>query len=588
MDTIEISNLNRQFLYRSQDVGKSKAEVSARAVKSMNPHMNLEHWLVRVGPDTESTYDDLFFSRLDVVCNALDNVQARLYMDSRCVFARKPLLESGTLGTKGNTQVVVPGLTESYGSSVDPPALETPVCLLHTFPNNIQHCLQWARELMFEGYFVHEPEINNNYLSQGQEFLDTLTPTKRMSTLVTLERTVLLRPRSFSDCVEWARCLFEERFTCLIQQLLHNFPIDYTDQHGAPFWSGAKRPPMPLKFDPSDPEHVDFLVSATFLKAYVCGLVGNEYKPQDLAKKREYIINYAKKVNVPIFVPKKVKIITDEKVTKKEEENDQYTDEDEVRCQEILAKLPSAQDCKSDLKMNVVQFEKDDDRNFHIDFIASASNLRARNYNIPTVGRLESKIIAGKIIPAIVTTTATIVGFINLELYKLIALGVVGSGSEVNSRSLEINERKSGELSDKKNTDILEKFRNTFINLGLPVFQQSEPIRAPVRKFAGRDYTLWDRIDVRLGDITLKELIKHFRTQYGVVIDMIGVGASLIYASWMMSKAAERLPKKLTTVVEEVTGKKIPPNLKFLMIDPTITDLEGNDVDDLPPVCYWL
>jgi len=39
------------------------------------------------------------------VCTALDNVDARLYMDQRCLFYQLPMLESGTLGTKGNTQV---------------------------------------------------------------------------------------------------------------------------------------------------------------------------------------------------------------------------------------------------------------------------------------------------------------------------------------------------------------------------------------------------------------------------------------------------------------------------------------------------
>eukprot|EP00959_Pyramimonas_sp_CCMP1952_P029863 626688-Pyramimonas_sp.AAC.1 len=66
-------------------------------------------------------FDDAFWGNLDVVVNALDNVNARLYVDSRCVYFRKPLLESGTLGTKCNTQMVIPGLTENYGASRDPP-----------------------------------------------------------------------------------------------------------------------------------------------------------------------------------------------------------------------------------------------------------------------------------------------------------------------------------------------------------------------------------------------------------------------------------------------------------------------------------
>ena len=47
--------------------------------------------------------------------NALDNVNARLYVDGRCVYFKKPLLESGTLGPKANTQMVIPRLTENYG-----------------------------------------------------------------------------------------------------------------------------------------------------------------------------------------------------------------------------------------------------------------------------------------------------------------------------------------------------------------------------------------------------------------------------------------------------------------------------------------
>ena len=57
---------------------------------------------------------------------------AGMYMDRRCVYYRKSLLESGTLGTKGNVQVVIPHLTESYFS----------ICTLKNFPNAIEHTLQ--------------------------------------------------------------------------------------------------------------------------------------------------------------------------------------------------------------------------------------------------------------------------------------------------------------------------------------------------------------------------------------------------------------------------------------------------------------
>ena len=85
----------------------------------------------------------------------------------------KPLLESGTLGTKGNTQVVIPNLTESYSSSQDPPEKSIPLCTLRSFPNKIDHTIAWAKSL-FQGYFAESPESVNLYLSQPNYVEQTL------------------------------------------------------------------------------------------------------------------------------------------------------------------------------------------------------------------------------------------------------------------------------------------------------------------------------------------------------------------------------------------------------------------------------
>lgn len=105
MDLIEKSNLNRQFLFRPHDVQKAKSTTAAKAIKVMNKDVKVIAHEVRVGPETENTYGDVFFQNLDGVANALDNIDARNYMDRRCVFYRKWLIDSGTLGTMGNVQV---------------------------------------------------------------------------------------------------------------------------------------------------------------------------------------------------------------------------------------------------------------------------------------------------------------------------------------------------------------------------------------------------------------------------------------------------------------------------------------------------
>lgn len=78
MDRIEKSNLSRQFLFRPADIDSPKSHTAVRAVKAMNPAFQATATETRVGASTEDTFDDTFWDGLDVVCTALDNIQARL------------------------------------------------------------------------------------------------------------------------------------------------------------------------------------------------------------------------------------------------------------------------------------------------------------------------------------------------------------------------------------------------------------------------------------------------------------------------------------------------------------------------------
>lgn len=300
MDSIERSNLNRQFLFRAHHIGQMKSDSAAKAVQEMNPALEgqIRSRKDPVGKDTEHIFDEKFWKDLDGVTNALDNVSSRQYVDQRCVFFQKPLLESGTLGTKGNTQVVVPHVTESYGSSHDPPEKEFPMCLVRSFPYRIDHTIAWAKEHIFEPNFVQGPATVNNYLTQPGYIQTALKQGgNQLSVLKTIRDNLTTdRPRTFEDCVAWARLLFEKLFVNDVQQLLYNFPKDSTTASGTPFWSAPKRAPDALKFDASDPTHFGFIVAAANLHAF-------NYNIKSPGNDKELYLRELDNVVVPDFSP---------------------------------------------------------------------------------------------------------------------------------------------------------------------------------------------------------------------------------------------------------------------------------------------
>ncbi|RSH84322.1 uncharacterized protein EHS24_005840 [Apiotrichum porosum] len=538
LDTIEKSNLNRQFLFRAKDVGNFKAESAAAAVEAMNPELkgHITTYQDRVGPETEETFGDAFFGKLDCVTNALDNVMARQYMDRRCVFYQKPLLESGTLGTKANTQVVIPFLTESYSSSQDPPEKSIPSCTVKNFPNAIEHTIQWAREA-FDGLFVNPPSTVNLYLSQPNFVETTLKSSgQHHEQLKQIERYLVNRPTTFAECIQWARLQFQADYSNDISQLLFNLPKDQVNSNGTPFWSGPKRAPDVITFDIEDPLDFAYLVAAANLHAYNYGLKGEN----DPAVFKKALENF----DIPQFVPKsgvKIQVSDSEPVPQDEDDGDDI--------QKIVAGLP-APSSLAGFRLQPVDFEKDDDSNHHIDFITAASNLRARNYGITEADRHKTKLIAGKIIPAIATTTALAVGLVCLELYKII---------------------------DGKNE--LEDYKNGFVNLALPFFGFSEPIAAAKQTYTGKDWTLWDRFEIN-GNPTLKEIIEWFETEHKLELQMVSQGVSMLWSSFTPpARAAERLPKRISDLVTEVSKKQLPAWQKSLLVEVMANDAEGEDVE---------
>jgi ubiquitin-activating enzyme E1 len=183
-----------------------------------------------------------------------------------------------------------------------------------------------------------------------------------------------MQSKDLSKCIEFAVLKFTENFDHRIKQLLHNFPPEYTNPDGSKFWSGSKRVPTPLVYSAQDPLSAQFVLSYSVLIAQACNININLTEDQ--------IIEYSSKIAIPEFSPRKVIIKVNENDNNAGDIN--IGQEEEEKLSKLMKDLSIADKAGSG-NFKPHEFEKDDDSNHHIDFINSASNLRARNYRIKEV-----------------------------------------------------------------------------------------------------------------------------------------------------------------------------------------------------------
>ncbi|XP_043712789.1 SUMO-activating enzyme subunit 2-like [Telopea speciosissima] len=161
MDTIEVSNLNRQFLFRQSHVGQSKAKVAREAVLRFRPHISITAYHANV---KDPEFNAEFFKQFNVVLNGLDNLDARRHVNRLCLAAEVPLVESGTTGLLGQVTVHVKGKTECYECQPKPTPKTYPVCTITSTPSKFVHCIVWAKDLLFAKLFGDKNLENDLYV----------------------------------------------------------------------------------------------------------------------------------------------------------------------------------------------------------------------------------------------------------------------------------------------------------------------------------------------------------------------------------------------------------------------------------------
>uniref|UniRef100_A0A7N6BVW3 SUMO-activating enzyme subunit 2 n=1 Tax=Anabas testudineus TaxID=64144 RepID=A0A7N6BVW3_ANATE len=358
LDTIDVSNLNRQFLFQKKHVGKSKAQVAKESALQFCPSANITAYHDSImNPD----YNVEFFRKFVLVMNALDNRAARNHVNRMCLAADIPLIESGTAGYLGQVTVIKKGMTECYECQPKPTQKTFPGCTIRNTPSEPIHCIVWAKYL-FNQLFGEED-------ADQEVSPDTADPEAAWNPEETAARATASEKDGDIKRIstkEWARStgydpikLFNKLFKDDIMYLLtmdklwkkRKAPIPLDWQHSV---SPLSTPPPPFTETP-----------------------GLGLKDQQVLGVWGYCKLFQQSV--------------------------------ETLRSQLQEKGEGAE----------LVWDKDDPP--AMDFVTSAANLRMHIFSMNMKSRFDVKSMAGNIIPAIATTNAVIAGLIVLEGLKILS-----------------------------------------------------------------------------------------------------------------------------------------------------------------------
>lgn len=418
LDLIEKSNLNRQFLFNVNDIGKQKSTVAKK---------RLENLFYCNSKDTNSINNSLllkinsyfgnikniidfplsFFSKFDVIINALDNIDSRLYINNICCLLKIPLINGGTEGLKGFVGVYdIKNNTSCFNctSKSNNKEDKIPICSIRSKPSKIQHCVGWALNI-FE--MLYCKNISKNYFMEdiANELNSKNNQDKEK------DNNIINFCNSNKYLLNKLSILFDYSNIIIDENIKESNINKFNDVNNN-------------------------LIKQIIIEDYFKSNKFNDYDNNILYNNLDKLSNYLKYSNNNFIISDNLHLFINEIFTEKSKQNLQiclsqknfnynFNFKETFIIEELLIFLLStwnklnnlSYNLESNKKIKFNEYNKDDE--LSTDFIFILSNIRAICFNIPTKSRFELQKIAGNIVPAIVSTNSIIAAQETIECLKL-------------------------------------------------------------------------------------------------------------------------------------------------------------------------
>ena len=509
-DKIEISNLNRQFLFHENHKGLSKAEVACNAAKEINKDIKCNYLNKRISPKNKDIFNKNYFNNVDFVLGAIDSQDGNYYLVKQCELYQKIFIKGGTNKAAGKSEIFIPNETCSFNDIefIEEEEEKIPSCTRREFPKKIEDCIDNARDL-FDEYFKTliidmQSFITDKNINKQKLILEIESSKNKFNlmhiifNLLNIDNVNDIEIQMVKFCLnEYYKLFFED-----IQNIYKSHPFDETEESKS-FWSD-KKIPSEIYLDIENKLCLDFLFY--FVKIFsklLCLDISITNDINSFKEKINGIFLETDKKNLNKYESiKDTKILLDIFLSEKNEYLNNV---------KLLEKLTN---------LKPILFEKDIPELGHIEFIHSVANLKAKSYNIPSCDKFYTLKYSGKIAPTIISSTTIVSGFMCFQIIGFIINQLFFMDD--NKHLINLANRDE-ELEEELQNNGLHNLCFNLVKNDFtlePLYDQIYTGNWEVNELLPNKYSRWFKIEEN-GNKTIEEFIDYMNNKYQVYITLI-------------------------------------------------------------------